>query len=131
METFYKKNLKLKENVESITFGDIKKKIIESLEDRNTYVKSTNNSMSSLGSDLNKSKTENPMDNNFIVDLSSYDNNPSNDEATIEVNAKNGTDAQRKIQNTLASNPELKTMARNNKLNANVKLTNEQKKKEK
>ena len=129
METFLKKNIKLKENINNIvTLGYIKNKIIEEINNRNTYVQSSNNSMSSLGSDLNKSKSDNPMDNNFVVDLSSYDNNNTNDEATLEIDAKNGTDAQRKIQNTLASNPQLKTMANDNKLNAKVRLTTEQRK---
>ena len=129
METFLKKNIKLKENINNIvTLGYIKNKIIEEINNRNTYVQSSNNSMSSLGSDLNKSKSDNPMDNNFVVDLSSYDNNNTNDEATLEIDAKNGTDAQRKIQNTLASNPQLKTMTNDNKLNAKVRLTTEQRK---
>lgn len=129
METFFKKNIKLKENINNtVTLGYIKNKIIEEINNRNTYVQSSNNSMSSLGSDLNKSKSDNPMDNNFVVDLSSYDNNNTNDEATLEIDAKNGTDAQRKIQNTLASNPQLKTMANDNKLNAKVRLTTEQRK---
>lgn len=130
METYKKKEIKLKKNINEnvTTYGDIKRKIIESLNDRNSYVKSSNNSMSSLGSDINQSKAKNPTDNNFVVDLSSYDSNPNNDEATIDVTAKNGTDAQRQIQNTLSSNPELKTMMNNNKLNAKVTLTNEQRK---
>lgn len=135
MKVYNKKDLTLKEEyqkekvVESMTFGELKQKIREDISKSNAYVKSNgNSSLSSLGSDLNKSKTVNPMDNNFVVDLSSYDNNQNNDEATIDINAKNGTDAQRKIQNTLASNPQLKTMANNNKLNANVNLTNEQRK---
>lgn len=135
MKVYKKKDLTLKEEyqkekvVESMTFGELKQKIREDISQSNAYVKSDgNSSLSSLGSDLNKSKTSNPTDNNFVVDLSSYDNNQNNDEATIDIKAKNGTDAQRKIQNTLASNPQLKTMANNNKLNANVNLTNEQRK---
>lgn len=131
MKTFYKKDIKLKENINEniVTFGEIKKRIVEAMTNRNAYVQSSNNSMSSLGSDLNKSKIDNPMNDNFVVDLSSYDNNTKNDEATLEIDAKNGTDAQRKIQNTLASNPQLKTMANDNKLNAKVNLTNEERKK--
>lgn len=91
-------------------------------EDGNAYVSSSNDSMSSLGSDINRSKTENPTDKDFVVDLSTYDGNKGNNPVSLDVNAKNGVDAQRQIQNNINSKPQLKTMMNNGQLNANVHI---------
>lgn len=122
---FLKQNLILKEN-DSKRFKKNQIKIKES--DSNAYVTSSNGSngsMTSLGSDINNTRTNNPNDDNFVVDLSSYDNSNHNNPVSLDVSASNGNEAQRKIQNDINSNPQLKSMMNKGQLNANVHIKEE------
>ena len=94
-------------------------------EEGNAYVKSSTGNQSSLGSDINKAKSKNPMDNDMHVDLQTYDGNKTNDPITIDINADNGADAQKQIKDKLNSNPEMKSLLSKGKLDASVHLKEE------
>lgn len=103
----------------------ISKKYISLKEEGNAYVKSSTGNQSSLGSDINKAKSKNPMDNDMHVDLQTYDGNKTNDPITIDINADNGADAQKQIKDKLNSNPEMKSLLSKGKLDASVHLKEE------
>jgi hypothetical protein len=103
---FEKKNLRLKES------------------EKNAYVTPSNNGINSLSSDLSKSKSENPTDDNFVVDMNQYDNKSSNDNITLDISGKNPQDASRNIQ-TVMKNPHVKQLLNTSNVNANVHINNE------
>lgn len=92
--------------------------------DGNAYVEPSSDSMSTLSSDISRAKSENPTDNTFIVDTSSYDSNKNNNSVTVDVNASNPTDASNKITQ-LTKDSNVKQLMSKGKLNAKVKLNNE------
>lgn len=102
----------------------ISKKYISLKEDGNAYVKSSTGSQSSMGSDINKAKAQNPMDNDIHVDLQTYDGNKSNDPVTIDVNAENGNDAQNQIKDIMKK-PGLQNIASKGQMDAVVHLKEE------
>jgi hypothetical protein len=63
----------------------------------NAYVEPSSDSISSLSSDLAKTKSENPTDDQFIVNANSYDGNSSNNSGTLDVQGDNPTDATKKV----------------------------------
>jgi hypothetical protein len=124
MKKYSKKELKLKSDKKGKKIH-VTEKHTKMFEDGNAYVNPSSDSITSLGSDINKSRTQNPTDKNFVVDLSSYDGNSQNNPVALDVNANNGTDAQKKIQQTITTKPQLKSMMNNGQLQANVRIHNE------
>ena len=111
MDKFYifeKRNLTLKED------------------DSNAYVEPSSNksSVSDLSTDISKTMTNNPTDDNFVVDLNHYDNNSNNNPIELSVNAKNAQDASSKIQDTM-KNPDIRKLNSKNGITANVHIQNE------
>lgn len=121
MKIYEKKDLKLKKGGKKIHVNER----FQSLVEGDAYVKPSSDSIGSLGSDINKSKTQNPTANNFTVDLGSYDGNSQNNPVALDINAKNGTEAQQQIKKNVTSKPQLKSMMNNGQLQANVHMRNE------
>lgn len=104
---FSKKQLKLKED------------------NSNAYVEPSSNSASSLASDLARTKSENPTDDQFIVNANSYDSNASNDTVTLDVTGNTPADASKNFQQ-VTRNPNVKRMMNGGtNVNAKVRIHNE------
>jgi hypothetical protein len=90
----------------------------------NAYVKPTtsNSNTSSIGTDISKAKSNNPSAKNFTVDMNNYDSNGNNNNAVLDVDATNPTDAQRKINQTVSSKPEIRSLMNKGQLQANVNM---------
>lgn len=93
-------------------------------DEKNSYVEPSSNSMSSLSSDLAKTKQNNPQDDDFIVNANSYDNKSSNNPITLSVNGKNTSDASQNLKKVM-QNPQVKQLISTNNVNAKVHLNNE------
>ena len=89
------------------------------------YVEPSSDSTSSLATDINKAKQENPTDDTFIVNANSYDGNKSNNTVTLDINAENGQDATHQFTQ-MKQNPYVKNMIANGNVNARFHLKNEQ-----
>lgn len=78
---------------------------------RTAYVKPTSQgaSNSSLASDIQSSVTKNPSTKNFVVNGDYYDGNSSDNALTLDVDAKNSTDAANKIK-AMNNSPEVKRL---------------------
>ena len=111
---------------ESRLFKVFEKKDLKLVEDdSNAYVEPSSNGISSLASDLSKTKTENPTDDKFIVNMNSYDNNTSNNPITLDVNGNNPSDASKKLQQ-MTKQPGVKQLLNTNtNVNAKVHINNE------
>lgn len=106
-----------------IIYLDEERFIKEFNEKSTAYVDgSSDSSQNDMGSAINKAKTNNPTDKNFIVNTSSFDGQTDNNPITIDVNATNGQDAKNQINKMVSSNPQLKNMQSNGKLMANVHM---------
>lgn len=90
----------------------------------NAYVEPSSDSTTSLSSDLNKTKTQNPTDDTFIVNANSYDNNQKNNTVTLDVNADSPNDASQEFQK-LRQNPHVRNLMANTNVNAKIHLKNE------
>lgn len=110
-------------NNKYITF---KKKDLKLNEEKNSYVSSSSDNISSLSTDLSKAKNENPTDNTFIVNTKSYNNNSQDNPITLDVAGKNPTDAANKYQQ-LTKNPNVKSLINKGNVNAKIHLQNENK----
>lgn len=110
-------------NNKYITF---KKKELKLNEEKNSYVSSSSDNISSLSTDLSKAKNENPTDNTFIVNTKSYNNNSQDNPITLDVAGKNPTDAANKYQQ-LTKNPNVKSLINKGNVNAKIHLQNENK----
>jgi GTPase SAR1 family protein len=89
------------------------------------YVEPSSDSTSSLATDINKTKQENPTDDTFVVNANSYDGNKSNNTVTLDINADNGQDATQQFTQ-MKQNPYVKNMIANGNVNARIHLKNEQ-----
>ena len=90
----------------------------------NAYVEPSSDSTSSLATDINKTKQENPTDDTFVFNANSYDGNKANNTVTLDVLADNAQDASQQF-NTLRQNPQVKNLMSTNNVNARVHLRNE------
>ena len=88
------------------------------------YVEPSSDNTSSLASDINKTKQENPSDDTFIVNANSYDGNKSNNTVTFDITADNGQDATQQFTQ-MKQNPYMKNMIANGNVNARIHLRNE------
>lgn len=89
----------------------------------NAYVQPSkdNSSSSSLSSDLAKTMSENPTDDNFVVDMNHYDGNKNNQPIPLDIQAKNSQDAGEKIKNIM-KNPNVRNLNNSNGVTANVHI---------
>ena len=92
--------------------------ILEFGGEKTSYVSKTGSS--DLGSELSKAKTSNPSSDKFVVDVSSFDGNKTNDNVTIDVKAKTPEEAKKTIKDKVQSNVELKKLQDKGKLKAAV-----------
>ena len=90
----------------------------------NAFVEPSSDSISSLSSDLAKTKSENPTDDQFIVNANSYDGNSSNNSVTLDVQGDNPTDATKNFQ-TMTRNPAVRNLMNHTNVNAKIHLRNE------
>lgn len=88
------------------------------------YVEPSSDNTSSLASDINKTKQENPTDDTFIINANSYDGNKSNNTVTFDITADNGQDATQQFTQ-MKQNPYMKNMIANGNVNARIHLKNE------
>lgn len=91
----------------------------------NAFVEPSSDSVSSLSSDLARTKTENPTDDQFIVNANSYDGNSSNNSVTLDVQGDNPVDATKNFQ-TITRNPAVRNLMNHTNVNAKIHLRNEQ-----
>lgn len=105
---FLKKDIKLKESSNG-----------------NAYVEPSSDSVSSLSSDLNKAKSNNPTDNTFVLPANSYDNNTNNDTVTLDVTGNSPNEASKNFQK-LTKNPNVRNLMSKTNVNAKIHLKNEQ-----
>lgn len=91
----------------------------------NAYVEPSSDSISSLSSDLAKTKSENPTDDQFIVNANSYDGNSSNNSVTLDVQGDNPIDATKNFQ-TITRNPAVRNLMNHTNVNAKIHLRNEE-----
>lgn len=126
MKSFTKKQIERMVLSESTSAKIYKVNEIRLREDneRNAYVEPSSDSMSSLASDIQQTKADNPTDNTFHTNLNSYDGNSTNNTVTLDVVGDNATDAAHKVQQTMR-NPSVRTMMNNTNVNAKVHLKNE------
>lgn len=92
-------------------------------EESNAFVEPSSDSVSSLSSDLAKTKSENPNDDNFIVNANSYDGNVSNNSVTLDVQGDNPTDATKNFQ-MMTKNPAVRNLMNHTNVNAKINLRN-------
>lgn len=90
----------------------------------NAYVEPSSDSISSLSSDISKTKSNNPTDSTFIVNANSYDGNSSNDTVTLDVHGNTPTEASQNFQK-ITRNPSVKNLMANTNVNAKIHLNNE------
>ena len=90
----------------------------------NAFVEPSSDSISSLSSDLARTKSENPTDDQFIVNANSYDGNSSNNSVTLDVQGDNPTDATKNFQ-TITRNPAVRNLMNHTNVNAKIHLRNE------
>ena len=90
----------------------------------NAFVEPSSDSISSLSSDLARTKSENPTDDQFIVNANSYDGNSSNNSVTLDVQGENPTDATKNFQ-TITRNPAVRNLMNHTNVNAKIHLRNE------
>lgn len=90
----------------------------------NAFVEPSNDNISSLSSDLNKTRTENPTDDTFIVNANSYNGDSSDNTVTLDVQGNNVSDATRNYQKTVNS-PAIKNLMGKTNVNAKIHLKNE------
>lgn len=111
---------------ESRLFKVFEKRDLKLVEgDGNAYVEPSSNVISSLASDLSKTKTKNPTDNNFIVNMNSYDNNATNNPITLDVNGNSPSDASKKLQQ-MTKQPGVKQLLNtNSNINAKIHINKE------
>lgn len=91
----------------------------------NAFVEPSSDSISSLSSDLSRTKSENPTDDQFIVNANSYDGNSSNNSVTLDVQGDNPTDATKNFQ-TITRNPAVRNLMNHTNVNAKIHLRNEE-----
>jgi hypothetical protein len=91
----------------------------------NAFVEPSSDSISSLSSDLARTKSENPTDDQFIVNANSYDGNSSNNSVTLDVQGDNPTDATKNFQ-TITRNPAVRNLMNHTNVNAKIHLRNEE-----
>lgn len=125
MKTYKKKDIENMVVKESRLYKIFEKKDLRLVEDeKNAYVEPSSDSMSSLANDLSKTKTQNPTDNTFVVDMNSYDGNSGNNPVVLDVKGKNPADASKNI-NKLTQQPSVRQLMKNNNVTAKVHLNTE------
>lgn len=97
-----------------------KKDVVLKEDNSNAYVEPSSDSVSTLASDLAKTQSENPTDNQFIVNANSYDSNGSNDTVTLDVTGTTPSDASQNFQK-VTRNPDVRRMM-NGRTNVNAKV---------
>lgn len=85
------------------------------------YVEPSSNNLNSLSTDLNKTKQQNPTDNTFIVNAKSYDGNETNNPISLDINAKNPTDAAKQFQE-LKMKPQYKSLMSKSDSDVNIRF---------
>jgi hypothetical protein len=90
----------------------------------NAYVEPSSNTNSSLSSDLNKAKSKNPTDKEFVANLNSYDGNANNNPVTLDVQGKTTADAAKNLQQT-TNRPEIRNLMNKGNVNAKIHISNE------
>lgn len=89
------------------------------------YVDPSKSSSTSMSTAIDKAVQNNKRsgENDFVVDPNDFSNGGASDgkEIGIDITAKNGTDAQKKIQQTMQS-PQMRTLADKGELHANVHM---------
>lgn len=108
-KTYKKKDLVLKEDIDNQS---------------NAYVQPSSDSVTSLATDINRAKAENPTDDTFYANLNSYDGKAANNPVTLDIVEKNPTKASQKIQQTMR-NPQVKNLMNSTNVNVKVHLQNE------
>lgn len=98
-------------------------KLNEENDNSNAYVEPSSDNMSSLSSDLTKTKTENPTDDTFIVNANSYDGDSSNNTVNLDVQGNNPQDATKNFQK-LTKTPAVRSLMANTNVNAKIHLRN-------
>ena len=88
------------------------------------YVEPSSDSTSSLATDINKTKQENPTDDTFIVNANSYDGKTSNNTFTFDMDAENAQDATNKF-NQMKQNPYVNNLIANGNVNARIHMKTE------
>lgn len=116
--TFKKSDLRLREDING--------------QQDSVYVKPDNDTSSShsMATDIQNSIQRNPGESDFTVDTSEYDTANNNNDVTIDVNANNGMDAQKKIQHQMQI-PQMRSLGQNGQLKANVHIMDSKKKSKK
>lgn len=80
------------------------------------------NSSKNMGNSINQAKQMNPSAKDVMVDTSMFDSTSNNDPIQLDVNAKNGQDAQKQINTMMSNNPQLKQLSNKGNLMANVHM---------
>lgn len=109
---------------ESKIYRVFEKKDLVLNESGNAYVEPSNDSQSSLSSDLSKTKAKNPTDNEFIVNANSYDGDASNNTVTLDVSGNTTSDATNNF-NKLTKQPNVRQLISKGNVNAKIHLNKE------
>ena len=124
MRQYSKKDIKNMAIVESKLCRVFEKKDLKLREETsNSYVEPSkaNASTSSLASDLSKAQVNNPHDEEFVVDVSSYDGSQSSQDVTLDIKANNPQDASNKLQAQM-KDPSVSSLVRKGNLKAKVHM---------
>lgn len=125
MKIFTKKEIKNMILDESKIYRIYEKKDLKLCEDSgNAYVEPSTDSSSSLTGDLAKAKSENPNDDEFIVNANSYDGDSSNNAITLDVAGNSPNDASNNFRK-LTKQPGVRQLMSNSNVNAKIHLNNE------
>ena len=93
-------------------------------DEKNAYVEPSSDSMSSLATDLSKTKTQNPTDSEFVVNMNSYDGKSGNNPVVLDVQGKNPADASKNVQK-LTKQPGVRQLMNTNNVTAKIHLNTE------
>jgi hypothetical protein len=106
----------------------LKKSQIRLREDDNSnaYVQPSDASASSssLSSDLAKAQSNNPTDDEFVINTKNYDGNSNNQPPTFDIKASNASDATKQYQKMM-QNPQVRQINQTTGANVKIHLNNE------
>lgn len=93
--------------------------------DGDAYVEPSNktSSSSSLANDINKTRTENPNADTFVVNPTDYNSSQSNNVPDLNIDADNAMDAEKQIKN-FNTNPKFSSIINQGDANVKVHLRN-------
>lgn len=125
MKCYTKREINKMALVESKVCHVFEKKDLRLKEETNTnsYVEPSSSSASgaNLAMDLNKAKTQNPHDEEFVVDASSYDGRSGTQDVTVDIKADNPQDASKKLQQTIKQ-PGMNSIVNKGNLKAKIHM---------